>query len=57
LLLALAGRVILGSEFKENSRPDFAKYFEDGEWLEKLAYLLDIFHRMDELNKSLQGPG
>jgi hypothetical protein len=24
--------------FQEKSKPDFAKCFEDGEWLEKLAY-------------------
>jgi hypothetical protein len=34
--------------FQENSRPDFAKCFEDKEWLEKLAYLADIFHHMNE---------
>jgi hypothetical protein len=33
--------------FQENSRPDFAKCFEDEEWLEKLAYLADIFHHMN----------
>jgi hypothetical protein len=42
--------------FQENRRPDFAKCFED-EWLEKLAYLADIFHHMNQLNKSLQGSG
>jgi hypothetical protein len=43
--------------FQENSRPNFAKCFEDEEWLEKLAYLVDIFYHMTQLNKSLQCPG
>jgi hypothetical protein len=43
--------------FQENSRPDFAKCSEDKEWLEKLAYIEDIFRHMNQLNKSLQGPG
>jgi hypothetical protein len=42
--------------FQENSKPKFAKCFEDEEWLEKLAYLAHIFHHMNQLNKSLQGP-
>jgi uncharacterized protein YlzI (FlbEa/FlbD family) len=42
--------------FQENSRPDFAKCFEDEEWLEKLAYLTDTFHHMNQMNKSMQGP-
>jgi hypothetical protein len=43
--------------FQESSRPDFAEWFEDEEWLQKLAYLSDIFHHMNQLNKSLQCPG
>jgi hypothetical protein len=43
--------------FKENTGPDFSKCFEDEEWLEKLAYLAHIFHHMNQLNNSLQGPG
>jgi hypothetical protein len=43
--------------FKENSRPDFSECFEGEEWLQKLAYLADIFHHMNQLNKSLQCPG
>jgi hypothetical protein len=43
--------------FQENSRPDFAECFEDEEWLQKLAYLPQIFRHMNQLNKSLQGPG
>jgi hypothetical protein len=42
--------------FQENSRPHFAKCFEDEELLEKLAYLADIFHHLNQLNKSPQGP-
>jgi hypothetical protein len=42
---------------QENSIPDFAKCIEIEEWLEKLAYLADIFYRMNQLNKSLKGPG
>jgi hypothetical protein len=41
--------------FQENSRQDFVKCFEAEEWLEKLAYLADSFHHMNQLNKSLQG--
>jgi hypothetical protein len=33
-----------------------AKCFEDEDWLEKLASLADIFHYINQLNKSLQGP-
>jgi hypothetical protein len=47
----------LQEHFQENTSPDFAECFEDEEWLQKLAYLSDIFHRMSQLNKSLQGPG
>jgi hypothetical protein len=36
--------------FRENSRPDFSKYFVDEEWLEKLAYLADIFHHMNQFS-------
>jgi hypothetical protein len=43
--------------FQENNRADFAKCLEDEEHLQKLAYLSDIFHHMNQLNKSLQGPG
>jgi hypothetical protein len=42
--------------FQGKRRPDFAKCFEDEEWLVKLAYLADTFHHMNQLNKSLQGP-
>jgi hypothetical protein len=47
----------LHNYIQENSRPDFAKCFEDEKLLEKLVYLADIFHHMNLLNKSLQGPG
>jgi hypothetical protein len=43
----------LQNYFEENSGPNFAKCFEDEEWLEKLAYLADIFHHINQLNKSL----
>jgi hypothetical protein len=46
----------LQNYFQENSRQDFAKCLEEEEWLEKVAYLADIFHHMNQLNKSLQGP-
>ncbi|PNF40330.1 hypothetical protein B7P43_G04518 [Cryptotermes secundus] len=43
--------------FQENSRLNFAKCSEREEGLEKLSYLVDIFHHMNQLNKSLQGHG
>jgi hypothetical protein len=43
--------------FQENSRPDFAKCFEGEKWLEQLASLAYIFYHMNQLNKSLKGPG
>lgn len=43
--------------FQEISRSDFAECFEDEEWLQKLAYLADIFNHMNLLNKSMQGSG
>jgi hypothetical protein len=43
--------------FQENSRADFAKCLQDEEQLQKLAYLAAIFHHMNQLNKSKQGPG
>jgi hypothetical protein len=39
---------------KENSMPDVDECFEDEEWLQKLAYLADIFHNMNQLNKALK---
>jgi hypothetical protein len=38
---------------QENRRTDFATGFQDEEWLEKLAYLADIFHHMNQFNKFL----
>jgi hypothetical protein len=32
--------------FQDNNKPDFAKCFEEVEWLEKLAYLEEIFYYM-----------
>jgi hypothetical protein len=43
--------------FQGNSKQDFAECSEDEEWLEKLTYLADTFHHMNQLDKSLQGPG
>jgi hypothetical protein len=34
-----------------------AKFFEDEEWLCRLAYLTDIFKKLNELNLALQGFG
>jgi hypothetical protein len=36
--------------FQENRRPDFARRSEDEKWLEKLSYLANIFHHMNQLN-------
>jgi hypothetical protein len=44
-------------DYFQESKPDFAKCFENEEWLEKLAYLADIFQHMNQLNNSLPGPG
>jgi hypothetical protein len=33
------------------------KFFEDEEWLCRLAYLTDIFQKLNELNLALQGFG
>ena len=41
--------------FQETNKHDFAKCFEDEKWLQKLSYLSDMFHHMNQLNKSLQG--
>jgi hypothetical protein len=49
-VLGLKGE--LQDYFQKNSTPEFAKCFEDEEWLEKLAYLADIFHHMNQLNKA-----
>jgi hypothetical protein len=38
--------------FQENSRPNFAKCFEDEEWLEKLTYLADTFYHMNQPARS-----
>ncbi|XP_055510562.1 zinc finger BED domain-containing protein 5-like [Leucoraja erinacea] len=43
--------------FQGNNKPDFAKCFEDEKWLQRLAYMADMFHHLNQLNKSLQGPG
>ncbi|PNF35215.1 hypothetical protein B7P43_G06869 [Cryptotermes secundus] len=61
MLVRLFNRVFelkgeLQDYFQENSKPDYANYFEDEEWLEKLACLADTFHHMNQLSKRLQGP-
>jgi hypothetical protein len=43
----------LQAYLQENSKLDFAECFEDEEWLQKLAYVSDIFHLM---NHSLVRP-
>lgn len=43
--------------FQGNNKPDFAKCFEDEKWLQRLAYMADMFHHLNQLNQSLQGPG
>ncbi|XP_021941809.1 zinc finger BED domain-containing protein 5-like isoform X2 [Zootermopsis nevadensis] len=43
--------------FQESNKQDFAKYIEDEKWLQRLAYLANILHHTNQLNKSLQGPG
>lgn len=42
--------------FQEISRSDFARGFQDKEWLQKLDYLAVVFHRLIQMNKSLYGP-
>jgi hypothetical protein len=47
---------VLENYFQEDGKPDFATFFEDEIWLQKLAYFADIFHHLKQVNKSLQGP-
>lgn len=42
--------------FQVTNNQDFVKCFEDEHWLQRLSYLADIFHHMNQLSKSLQGP-
>ncbi|XP_068122103.1 zinc finger MYM-type protein 6-like [Hyperolius riggenbachi] len=41
--------------FLRNMNRDFLSYFEDEMWLCKLAYLSDIFDKINDLNLQLQG--
>ena len=41
---------------QEANKQDFAKCFEDEHWLQRLSYLADILHHMNQLNKSVLGP-
>ena len=36
---------------------EMAKYFEDSEFIQNLAYLADVFTALNEINRSLQGQG
>ncbi|KAK1345281.1 LOW QUALITY PROTEIN: hypothetical protein QTO34_013992 [Cnephaeus nilssonii] len=42
--------------FKQKARPQFKALFSDKSELQKIAYLVDIFAILNELNLSLQGP-
>ena len=41
--------------FHETIKEDFANCSEDEHWMQRLSYLADIFHHMNQLKKSLQG--
>ncbi len=41
--------------FCQTMRPLLTTLFEDNNWIAKLAYLADIFTKLNELNLSLQG--
>uniref|UniRef100_UPI00358F06DC protein FAM200C-like n=1 Tax=Myxine glutinosa TaxID=7769 RepID=UPI00358F06DC len=59
------GRVLshvfeLGEEiqqFLREQRQDIAEYFDSPEFVPMLAYLVDVFTALNELNRSLQGKG
>nr|XP_021512928.1 protein ZBED8-like [Meriones unguiculatus] len=42
--------------FNQKARPQFEALFSDKSELQKIAYLVDIFAILNELNQSLQGP-
>ena len=42
--------------FQETNKQGFAKCFEDEHWRQRPSYFADIFHQMNQLNKSLLGP-
>ncbi|KAJ8010065.1 hypothetical protein DPEC_G00071110 [Dallia pectoralis] len=43
--------------YLKNEDPNLAKHFQDKWWLARFAYLVDIFNKLNPLNKSLQGKG
>jgi hypothetical protein len=42
-------------EFINNKNTDLKNYFYDSKWLVMLAYLVDIFTMLNDLNLSMQG--
>ncbi len=42
--------------FKNNKKVHFTDCLEDAKWVQKLAYLADIFRHLNSLNTSMQGP-
>jgi len=54
----LAGMYELQEELKmflKNERSDYSNLVSGDEWCAKLAYLVDMFHHLNELNTSMQG--
>ena len=43
------------AEFFGKQRQEFATYFNDSSFVERLAYLADIFDKLNTLNLSMQG--
>jgi hypothetical protein len=41
--------------FSEDGKPEYSKHFEDTFWFAKLAYLAEIFEKLNTLNESMQG--
>ncbi|KAM5251205.1 zinc finger BED domain-containing protein 5-like [Hipposideros larvatus] len=52
----ILARKTLPQELQEKARPQFRALFSDKSELQKIAYLVDIFAILNELNLSLQGP-
>jgi 3-polyprenyl-4-hydroxybenzoate decarboxylase len=42
--------------FKDNNKESISDFFEDTEWVLKLAYLADIYQHLNTMNASVQGP-
>jgi hypothetical protein len=40
----------------DNNKASFSDFLEDTKWLLKLAYLADVYHYLNTLNTSMQGP-